>query len=115
MRTSPLERPVAPAATNLFSTTSGLGPRRARWKARLAPCTPAPMMITSAVVGMSGHRGRDDAPRARPQKRFLHNLDAGRVLFYQGDHVTPAASAAQLRTKRTRAARSLHEALQLRR
>src|SRR5512138_23106 len=53
MRTRPLERPVAPAATKRFSRIITLTPRSERWKARLAPCTPAPMTMTSAVLFMS--------------------------------------------------------------
>src|SRR3954464_3238158 len=52
MRTRPLERPVAPAPDTDRSTTTTRAPREARWKARLAPCTPAPMTKTSAVSVM---------------------------------------------------------------
>src|SRR3954471_17826252 len=52
MRTRPLERPVAPAPDTDRSTTTTRAPREARWKARLAPWTPAPMTMTSAVSVM---------------------------------------------------------------
>ena len=48
MRTKPEERPVAAAPTAPRSRTVTRAPRRARWKARLAPWTPAPTMMTSA-------------------------------------------------------------------
>src|SRR6266508_6173589 len=37
---------VAPAAITSRSSTRTRAPRRAKWKARLAPCTPAPTMMT---------------------------------------------------------------------
>src|SRR3954471_8782617 len=52
MRTRPLERPVAPAPDTDRSTTTTRAPREARGKARLAPWTPAPMTMTSAVSVM---------------------------------------------------------------
>src|SRR5689334_13831043 len=64
MRTSPLERPVAPAAATDRSTTTTRAPRDARWNARLAPWTPAPMTMTSAVSVMtpSGVSARGQYP-----------------------------------------------------
>ncbi len=52
MRTKPDERPVAPAPTEPRSMMATRTPRRARWKARLAPWTPAPTTMTSAVSCM---------------------------------------------------------------
>src|SRR5215216_1720447 len=44
------ERAVDPAAGPSLSTTSVSTPRSARWKATLAPTTPAPTTSASAIV-----------------------------------------------------------------
>src|SRR5512143_2254064 len=117
MRTRPLERPVAPAATNLFSSTNGFTPRCARWKARLAPCTPAPTMMTSAVFVMSLDLRRDDALRPRFAQAFLNGADQppGCHRVDQGDHVAAAASPAELGAQGPGAPRRLDQAIQIRR
>src|SRR5512138_329642 len=116
MRTRPLERPVAPAARNCFSSTRGWRPRCARWKARLASCTPPPMMITSAVLDISPDACGDHAPGPRPRKALLnvgHVAGAGGRVD-QGDHVAAAPAAAQFGPQRAGPACGFHEAVQLR-
>src|SRR5512146_3550289 len=115
MRTSPLERPVAPAATNCLSRTNGLSPRCARWNARLAPCTPAPMIMTSAVVVMSLYLGGDHSLGARCPQAFLdgaHEPARGHRV-HQRDHVAAAPPAAQLGPQGASASGGLHQAIEL--
>src|SRR5712691_12445664 len=68
MRTRAPDFAVMPPQRPFLSTTSTLCiPARVRWKARLAPMTPAPMMIASAVCGIAALLPQSPPPNWRGQ------------------------------------------------
>src|SRR5258707_497458 len=68
MRTRAPDFAVMPPHRPFLSTTSTLCiPARVRWNARLAPMTPAPMMIASAVCGIAALLPQSLPPNWRQQ------------------------------------------------
>src|SRR5712691_7432043 len=75
MRTRAPDFAVMPPHRPFLSTTSTLCiPARVRWNARLAPITPAPRMIASAVCGIAALLPQSPAKLARAMSYTLYSI-----------------------------------------
>src|SRR6266851_3620780 len=75
MRTRAPDFAVMPPHRPFLSTTSTLCiPARVRWNARLAPITPAPIMIASAVCGIAALLPQSPAKLARAMSYTLYSI-----------------------------------------